>query len=172
MASYRQPPQESQTQANATAEGGTPDTRADAPAADFLYTQEGMSAIAPKAIRVNKTTGTGMEIDWQDGHSSRYAFAYLRDACPCATCDDEREAEQRDFGEPARPKNALPIYRDPARPEAVNPIGKYALQFMWNDGHATGIYSWEFLRMICPCAECKAKRVSLRPGGSGALPAL
>jgi DUF971 family protein len=59
-------------------------------------------AASPKAIRVNKTTGTGVEIDWTDGHQSIYKFQYLRDACPCATCDDEREAQGRDFGEPPK----------------------------------------------------------------------
>src|SRR5687767_3151135 len=104
-----------------------------------------MSASTPKAIRVNKSTGTGMEIGWEDGHQSTYSFQYLRDACPCATCDDEREKTGREFGEPPKPKGALPMYRDPARPVEATPVGKYAMAFVWNDGHRTGIYSWEFL---------------------------
>jgi DUF971 family protein len=126
---------------------------------------------SPKAIRVNKTSGTGVEIDWPDGHQSIYKFQYLRDACPCATCDDEREAQGRDFGQPPKPKGALQMFRDPARPTDIQPVGNYAISFHWNDGHSTGIYSWEFLRLVCPCAECAAKRAhsKLKPGGAGAV---
>jgi DUF971 family protein len=42
----------------------------------------------PKSVKVNVTTGTGMDIEWKDGHRSSYSFAYLRDACPCALCDE------------------------------------------------------------------------------------
>ena len=131
-----------------------------------------MSATKPTAIRIEKTAGTGMEIDWADGHQSAYKFQYLRDACPCATCDDERSKDGRDFGDPPGVKGALPMYREPARPDSVERVGRYALSFHWNDGHATGIYSWEFLRMICPCETCKAVRQKtgkLEPGGSGAV---
>jgi DUF971 family protein len=127
---------------------------------------------SPKAIRVNKTTGTGVEIDWVDGHQSVYKFQYLRDACPCATCDDEREAEGRDFGVPPKGKpGALPMFRDPARPTEISPVGNYAINFHWNDGHTSGIYSWDFLRLICPCEECKQKRdgKKLKAGDAGAI---
>jgi DUF971 family protein len=126
---------------------------------------------SPKSVRVNKTTGTGMEIDWVDGHQSVYKFQYLRDACPCATCDDEREAEHRDFGEPPKTKpGSLPMFRDPARPTQIDPVGNYAMSFTWNDGHSSGIYSWDFLRLICPCDECKQKREGkkLKAGDAGA----
>ncbi len=109
----------------------------------------------PQAVRVDKTGGTGMEIDWKDGHRSSYRFQWLRDACPCATCEDEREKTGQKYGEPPKPKNALPMFREPARPTEVTPVGKYAISFAWNDGHSTGIYSWNFLREQCRCDECR-----------------
>ena len=45
----------------------------------------------------------------------------------------------------------------PQVPVEVTPVGKYALKFKWTDGHESGIYSWEYLRRVCQCAECKAK---------------
>jgi DUF971 family protein len=44
-------------------------------------------------------------------------------------------------------------------PEGVHPlairyVGRYALGFDWSDGHTTGIYPFEYLRDLCPCAEC------------------
>lgn len=116
------------------------------------------AADTPQGIRVDKTGGTGMEIDWADGHKSHYGFQWLRDACPCATCEEERETTGAQYGDPPKPKNALHMYREPARPKEVIPVGKYAIQFTWNDGHATGLYTWPFLRDWCQCAECKAAR--------------
>jgi DUF971 family protein len=40
--------------------------------------------------------------------------------------------------------------------DEVEAVGNYAIHIKWNDGHGTGIYSFEHLRKICPCAECKA----------------
>ena len=45
----------------------------------------------PMDVKVHVTTGEGVEIAWSDGHTSRYDFPYLRDHCPCALCNDERE---------------------------------------------------------------------------------
>jgi DUF971 family protein len=115
----------------------------------------------PKAVRVDKSGGSGVEIDWKDGHHSAYKFQWLRDACPCANCDDEREKSGRAFGEPPKPKNALPMFREPARPTEVEPVGNYAIGFVWNDGHRTGIYSWQFLREHCQCAECEGQHSAL-----------
>jgi DUF971 family protein len=39
----------------------------------------------------------------------------------------------------------------------VQLVGQYALQFEWADGHHTGIYSFEFLRDLCPCDQCRKK---------------
>lgn len=113
------------------------------------------AAITPAKVRVLLTEGKGLEIDWQDGHKSAWSFAWLRDACPCATCVEERQQQGRKPGEP-KPKAAelLPMYKPPAKPASVHPVGRYALQFNWLDGHSSGIYSWEYLRRNCSCAEC------------------
>jgi len=115
-------------------------------------------AVTPAKVRVKKTEGTGVEIDWKDGHRSAWDFKWLRDACPCATCHEAREAEGRKPGEPKRePAQLLPMFKPAARPQTVTPVGKYAVRFKWEDGHESGIYSWEYLRRVCQCAECLAK---------------
>jgi DUF971 family protein len=115
-------------------------------------------AADPKSVQVDKTGGTGVDIAWKDGHQSHYSFQFLRDACPCALCDDEREKTGRKPGTPpAAMPGAIPIFREPVRPTEVHPAGKYAITFTWNDGHQHGIYSWEYLREMCTCAECAAK---------------
>lgn len=113
-------------------------------------------AITPEKVRVLLTEGKGLEIDWQDGHRSGWNFAWLRDACPCATCVDERKNEGRKIGQPkAKPAGLLPMYKAPAKPASAHGVGRYALQFNWVDGHSSGIYSWEYLRRNCQCAECR-----------------
>ena len=114
-------------------------------------------SIDPKSVKVNLTTGDGMDIEWKDGHRSHYSFVFLRNACPCALCDDEREKTKREPGEPPKPKpGALPMFKEKAKPVSAEGVGKYAIKFNWNDGHELGIYSWQFLRDVCPCEECKA----------------
>lgn len=113
-------------------------------------------AVNPSKVRVMKTEGTGVEIDWRDGHTSRWTFAWLRNACPCATCHDEREKSGRPAGVP-KPKGGGPLvmYEAPPRPAEVTRVGNYAVRFKWNDGHESGIYSWDYLRRVCQCPECK-----------------
>jgi DUF971 family protein len=117
------------------------------------------AATDPKSVKVNLTTGTGVDIAWGDGHFSHYGFIFLRDACPCAMCEDERGKAGRARGEPPKPAaGALPMFKSPARLVSAEGVGKYAIKFAWNDGHDLGIYSWKFLREVCPYEECKAAR--------------
>jgi DUF971 family protein len=121
--------------------------------------QSPTAASDPKSVKVNLTTGNGVDIKWNDGHVSHYGFVYLRDACPCAMCNEEREKSGRCPGDPQKPApGTLPMFKATAKPVSAEGVGRYAIKFNWNDDHDLGIYSWKFLREICPCAECKAGR--------------
>ena len=50
------------------------------------------------------------------------------------------------------------MYKPALRMDSVEPVGSYAIRIHWNDGHSTGIYSFDHLRKICPCPECQALR--------------
>ena len=41
--------------------------------------------------------------------------------------------------------------------QGIEPVGSYALQLVWGDGHRTGIYTYDYLRQICECEECMKK---------------
>ena len=113
------------------------------------------AALTPEKVRVLKTEGTGMEIEWADGHKSKWSFQWLRNACPCATCVEERQIQGRVPGEAKpQPKQVLQMYEAPARPASAHAVGRYAIQFNWQDGHSSGIYSWDFLRRHCQCDVC------------------
>ena len=113
------------------------------------------AAIAdPEHIAISKSTG--IKIDWRDGHHSDYTLAYLRDECPCATCSGAHGTEpQRSNYSNSGP---FPMFKPALRMNSVEPVGSYAIRIFWNDGHSTGIYSFDHLRNICPCQECSAKR--------------
>jgi DUF971 family protein len=112
----------------------------------------------PASVKVHVTSGAGVDITWADGHSSHYEFAYLREECPCATCNDERirkAASASAAPASAAPSSAaLPMFKPKARAQAATTVGNYAIQITFTDGHATGIFSYDHLRSICPCEEC------------------
>jgi DUF971 family protein len=43
---------------------------------------------------------------------------------------------------------------DDIRASAISLVGSYAIRIDWSDGHDTGIYTFEYLRAICPCPSC------------------
>jgi DUF971 family protein len=110
----------------------------------------------PSTVKVHIKTGAGVDITWADGHASHYDFAYLREECPCATCNDERGKKEA-FAAAAPGSNAfpaLPMFKPKPSAQAATVVGNYAVQISFTDGHSTGIYSYDHLRNICPCAEC------------------
>jgi len=50
------------------------------------------------------------------------------------------------------------MYTPPPKPASAHAVGRYAIQFNWQDGHSGGIYSWEYLRRVCQCQECTFAR--------------
>jgi DUF971 family protein len=40
----------------------------------------------------------------------------------------------------------------------IEMVGRYGLTPVWEDGHKTGIYTYEKLRALCECEECTRKR--------------
>lgn len=96
-------------------------------------------------------------IPWNDGHTSEFLLVGLREACPCVECRGGHE----NMGLPPDPDvmNIIPL--TPTKSYMVAkllPVGNYALQPEWTDGHHSGIYTWPYLRALCPCAECRAQR--------------
>ena len=109
----------------------------------------------PEHIAISKSKG--IEIDWKDGHHSSYQVGYLRDECPCATCTGAHGTvpQKTDYSAPATP---FQMFKPVLKMLNVEPVGSYAIKIYWSDGHSTGIYSYDHLRKICPCPECKAAR--------------
>src|SRR5579864_1177680 len=105
----------------------------------------------PASVKVHVSSGAGIDIIWADGHASHYDFAYLREECPCATCNDEREKKHNFATAGPASSAALPMFKPKPRAKAATSVGTYAIQFTFTDGHGTGIFSYDHLRTICPC---------------------
>jgi prepilin-type processing-associated H-X9-DG protein len=109
----------------------------------------------PTSVKIHVSNGAGVDITWADGHASHYDFPYLRDECPCATCNEKRDQESNREAPPAfTASSVLPMFKPKAKAQAATSVGNYAIQITFSDGHATGIYSYDHLRTICPCEEC------------------
>jgi len=95
---------------------------------------------------------TAISIIWNDGHQSIYLYEDLRQSCPCAKCNEIRKSSQKII-----PFNRiLPVNIDnpDIKPRKIEPVGNYAIRFYWSDRHSTGIYTFKFLRELCPCDNC------------------
>jgi DUF971 family protein len=91
----------------------------------------------PSAIRQEGPRALG--ITWGDGRHSVYDVRDLRLACGCAHCVDEWTGEQR--------LDPAGVPQD-VRPTRIEPVGRYAIQIYWSDGHESGIYPFERLRNL------------------------
>jgi DUF971 family protein len=86
--------------------------------------------------------GTQLAVRWNDGTESFIELELLRRSCPCAACGGEPDV----LGRIQRPM----VNYEPAsfRLQGFAPVGGYALQFRWADGHNTGIYSFDYLHRL------------------------
>ncbi len=87
--------------------------------------------------------GEELAIKWDDGGESFIPLDKLRRACPCAGCKGERDIMGNLYKNPERPygPGAFEL-------RGLTLIGSYAVQPTWRDGHATGIYSFDYLRQV------------------------
>jgi ATP-binding protein involved in chromosome partitioning len=112
-------------------------------------TDEGEPAWVETAIRPSgsRTTPVGfrrrdartLSVLWQDGRRDDFDVRDLRLACHCAVCVEETSGRAL-----LDPKSVRPDIT----PREISSVGNYAIRFSWNDGHSTGIYSFEHLRAL------------------------
>ncbi|MGH7271937.1 MAG: gamma-butyrobetaine hydroxylase-like domain-containing protein [Polyangiaceae bacterium] len=107
-----------------------------------------------RAIAIRSPRGARVtEIDWGDGHKGIYPHDLLRGYCPCAGCQGHSgEIHFR----PAAGDAELEL-------EDIEVVGGYALALKWFDCHASGIYSFKYLRGLCQCPACVSPDRGVRP---------
>ncbi len=100
-------------------------------------------------LKLDLKKDQALEVQWQDGRHCRYTISYLRSMCPCAQCRAMREEQKT-----AKKKTLLTIlpgnYAGELSAASASMVGNYALKIEFSDGHDAGIYSFQYLRQICP----------------------
>ena len=87
--------------------------------------------------------GDELAVKWDDASESFITLETLRRHCPCAGCKGEVDVMGNLYKNPDRPLSA-----DAFRLIRVEQVGGYAVQPVWADGHASGIFSFDYLRRI------------------------
>jgi DUF971 family protein len=110
-----------------------------------------MQNALPTALK--KTENRSLRIQWSDGQAFDYPFGKLRDACPCATCKERRKADLQ-----KGPGDLLKILKPGEARELdvleMRPVGNYAYNITFSDGHSSGLFTMELLRELgIPCSE-------------------
>ena len=90
-----------------------------------------------------QTIGTELAIKWSDGGESFIPLERLRRACPCAGCKGETDIMGNLYKNPEQPLTAKAFVLS-----RIISVGGYAIQPVWADGHATGLFSFEYLRAV------------------------
>jgi DUF971 family protein len=87
--------------------------------------------------------GSELAIKWDDGSENFIALEKVRRCCPCAGCKGETDIMGNVYKNPGQklPSSSFQLIR-------IASVGGYAIQPVWADGHATGIYSFDYLRRI------------------------
>jgi DUF971 family protein len=92
-----------------------------------------MNERVPTGITLHQKSRV-MEIAFADGRSFRLPYEFLRVFSP--------SAEVRGHG-PGQ--EVLQVGKRAVEIRALEPVGSYAVQPQFSDGHNTGIYSWDYL---------------------------
>ena len=88
---------------------------------------------------LHKIDDRTLEILWTDRTASLLDVLTLRKNCPCAQCVDEWSG-RKILDTQKIPHDLLPT--------KIKSVGAYAIQFWFNDGHNTGIYTYHLLRQL------------------------
>lgn len=100
----------------------------------------------PQPTKIEFSGDNAIKMEWSDSQTHVYTFRQLRDACPCATCREERHKE--------KPQEANPLAvlskaeAQPLKILEMKPVGNYAYTIRFSDGHDTGIYTFKMLREL------------------------
>jgi len=89
-------------------------------------------------VRIEVDRGERLVLTWDDDTVDTFTAEDLRRSCPCAGCRED----------PAAGRNLLGGV-DPVRIDDARLVGGYALNLTFApDGHATGIFSFSYLRSL------------------------
>ena len=85
-----------------------------------------------------------LDLVWGDEIAQRIRLEDLRRLCPCAVCEGTRAKQE------SSELHVISSAELSASASVVNltPVGRFAIQIRWSDGHDTGIYTYDYLRSM------------------------
>ena len=104
----------------------------------------GATTMTTQPTNIERQADGALLITWDDGEQLRYPVRKLREACPCASCREKRNA-------PVNPMQLNVLSAEETKPLAIagmKPVGSYAYSIEFSDGHDTGIFTLEVLRQL------------------------
>lgn len=103
-----------------------------------------MEKLIPKSIK--RLGDFLIEFTWSDGFKSTIKIEALRDDCPCAHCQKERENKKK-------AKFNIPMLKTFEEGKYIlkglKTVGNYAIRAIWANGHEEGLYDYDYLRDVC-----------------------
>lgn len=93
----------------------------------------------PVTVRLHRASRM-LELGYGPDETFQLSCEYLRVHSPSA--EVRRHGAAGDKGVLQTGKRLVTI-------ERIEPVGNYALQFRFSDGHDSGIYSWDYLYELC-----------------------
>ena len=90
----------------------------------------------PSEIRLRRKARI-LEVSFVNGERYQLSFEYLRVYSPSAEVKGHGPGQE-----------VLQAGKKNVSIERIEPVGKYALQLFFDDGHDTGIFSWDYLREL------------------------
>jgi DUF971 family protein len=91
----------------------------------------------PVGIKLHKRSRE-LELEYPEGERYSLSCEYLRVYSPSA------EVRGHGAGQEVLQTGKLKVGID-----AIKPVGRYAVQLVFDDGHDTGLYSWDYLYELC-----------------------
>ncbi|MCZ6803723.1 MAG: DUF971 domain-containing protein [Proteobacteria bacterium] len=94
-----------------------------------------MSENKPNPVSVNlHQKSRVLEIEYDDGERFELSCEYLRVYSPSADVKGHGPGQE-----------VLQVGKENVNIKEIEPIGNYAIRLVFDDGHATGLYSWGYL---------------------------
>lgn len=90
-------------------------------------------------IQIIEESDSELSVEWSDDKTFNYNATQLRRVCPCAGCVNEWTGERM-----LKPETVA----EDLTFKSIGVVGRYALNFIFSDGHDTGIFSYKYLREI------------------------
>lgn len=92
-----------------------------------------MSKIQPTQIQLHRKSRV-LEILFENGESFKLSCEYLRVYSPSAEVMGHGPGE-----------GVLQVGKEDVNIVSIEPVGNYAIKPVYDDGHSSGIYSWDYL---------------------------